>query len=98
MFLFKCNTIEQFQIQSFLIKEGLHPQAVEKVSFPDRSSVKITDATGAQMIVRKSAVGVYDFEYLINGVKSEETRTNFDESAVRMGAERGGEANGAELQ
>lgn len=91
MFLFKCNTVEQFQIQSFLIKEGLHPFAVEKVSFPDRASVKITDKAGSQMIVRKSGVGVYDFEYLIDGVKSEETRTNLEESAVRVKTGKEGE-------
>lgn len=83
MQLFRPKTIEQFQIQRFLADEGLQPDAIQEVSFPDRYSVKIIDPPGSQMVVRKAAPGVYEFTYLIRGVKSFETRYDPSEAPER---------------
>ena len=74
MQLFKVQTIPQFKIQSFLIKEGLQPEAVAAFDFPSRNSVRITDVQGSTMTVTYSEPGKYDFLYLIRGVTSQETR------------------------
>ena len=82
MTLFKAQTIPQFMIHQFLVKEGLQPAAVAAVSFPDRDSVSISDGEGSAMTVQLVGAGVYDFTYSIHGEKSTERRLNPDELNV----------------
>ena len=82
MQLFKVQTIPQFKIHQFLVKEGLQPEAVAAVKFPDRDSVKIRDCQGSEMTVKRADTGVYEFRYNIRGVASAETRYDPDEYNV----------------
>ena len=79
MQLFKVQTIPQFKIHQFLVKEGLQPEAVAAVKFPDRDSVSISDGEGSSMTVKLVGAECYDFTYSIHGERSAERRINPDE-------------------
>lgn len=51
MQLFKCKTINQFKICSWLAGQGITPEDIAGVEFPGADTVKIINPAGQYMVI-----------------------------------------------